>query len=60
MQCAITQLFQVNFLDKKTVFTPEQAAGMFLHKMKEITEHGLGEKVNDCVISVRREINVLT
>lgn len=42
----------MNFLDKKEVFTPEQVTAMLLHKLKETTEAGLGEKVNDCVISV--------
>ena len=45
-------MLQVNYLGESQVFSAEQIAAMMFTKLKEITEHALKIKVNDCVISV--------
>jgi molecular chaperone DnaK (HSP70) len=56
--CEIIQLtddnigLKINYLGETRTLTPEQVTAAFLTKMKTITENSLGERVNDCVISV--------
>ena len=45
-------MLQVNYLGESQVFSAEQITAMMFTKLKEITEHALKIKVNDCVISV--------
>jgi hypothetical protein len=42
----------VNYNDDVTVFTPQQVAGMFFGKMKELVQTSSGQKAVDMVISV--------
>ena len=42
----------VNYLGSERVFSMEQVAAMLLTKLKQTTEHAIGTKVSDCVISV--------
>ncbi|XP_055339853.1 heat shock 70 kDa protein 4-like isoform X2 [Paramacrobiotus metropolitanus] len=43
---------KVSYMEKDSVFTPEQVVGMFLGKLKAISEADLKVPVSDCVISV--------
>jgi heat shock protein 1/8 len=43
---------QVMYNDEPTVFTPQQIAGMFFSKMKELVQVSTGQKGCDMVISV--------
>lgn len=45
-------VIQVQFKNETKYFTPEEISAMILGKMKEIAENYLGEKVNDCIITV--------
>ena len=42
----------MNYLGKECRFTPEQVTGMFLYKLKSVSESDLKMPLNDCVISV--------
>lgn len=42
----------VDYLNEKRSFTPEQIMAMFLTKLKVIGENNLNSKVTDCVVSV--------
>ncbi|GAB6031373.1 heat shock [Chamberlinius hualienensis] len=43
---------EVQYLNKKVIFSPEQICGMMFTKLKETVEATLKSKVTDCVISV--------
>ena len=44
---------EVNYLNDRKRFTPEQIAAMMFTKLKDIVDTELGTKAVDCVISVR-------
>lgn len=49
--------FEVEYLDEKKVFSPEEISSMVLTKMKTIAESYVGETITDCVITVPAYFN---
>jgi len=43
---------EVNYLGRNQVFSFEQISAMLFTKLKQTTEHAIGTKVSDCVVSV--------
>lgn len=50
-------IIEVEYKNEMKHFTPEEISSMVLHKMKEIAEAYLGEKVTDAVITVPAYFN---
>jgi heat shock 70kDa protein 1/2/6/8 len=50
-------IIEVDYKNETKHFTPEEISSMVLHKMKEIAESYLGDKVSDVVITVPAYFN---
>ena len=50
-------MFEVNYMDERKTFSPEEISAMVLTKMKEIAENYLGEKVENAVITIPAYFN---